>query len=88
MFKTPTCLLLNAKQELDSFGYEAEKKFTELELNGKKPDDWFFFKHFKMNLYRREVSGIANVSFLSYVLMRNSKAVQNSFYCSKINLEY
>ena len=45
-----------------SFGYEAEKKFSELGLNGENPEEWFFFKQFKMCLYKREVRAITILS--------------------------
>ncbi|KAK3596863.1 hypothetical protein CHS0354_039858 [Potamilus streckersoni] len=49
--KTPTCLLINSKDKKEIyFGYEAEGKMQELDLD-KKLDGWYFFKHFKMTLH-------------------------------------
>lgn len=55
--KTPTCVLLNPDQSFHSFGYEAEEKYAELALD-ENHDDWYFFKRFKMSLYKNAVSNI------------------------------
>ncbi|XP_076100918.1 heat shock 70 kDa protein 12A-like [Mytilus galloprovincialis] len=49
--KTPTCLLLNEKKELVSFGYEAENDYAELVLD-EKHHDHYYFTRFKMRLYQ------------------------------------
>ena len=48
--KTPTCLLLNGRQKLVSFGYEAENAYAELVLDDKHHDH-YYFRRFKMRLY-------------------------------------
>lgn len=55
-YKTPTCLLLKPDKSIAEFGYQAESKYSMLgtEDEQEKPEDWFFFRHFKMMLYHRE----------------------------------
>ena len=53
-FKTPTCLLLNQRQEFTKFGFEAAEKYAELE--DAKERSFYYFDHFKMMLYGSEVS--------------------------------
>ena len=53
--KTPTALLLNPDLEIDSFGYEAERKYSNLCEEGKQMD-WGFYRQFKMKLQSRGVS--------------------------------
>lgn len=54
--KTPTCILFNQNQVFESFGGEAEDKYTEL-AQEEEHMDWFFFKRFKMQLYdKKEIS--------------------------------
>lgn len=48
--KTPTCALFNKNKELIAFGYEAEKRFTEL-TEENKHQDYYYFQRFKMNLF-------------------------------------
>lgn len=50
--KAPTCVLLEANGDFQSFGYTAEREFSECE----DPKNWRFFKHFKMILHRDQVS--------------------------------
>jgi molecular chaperone DnaK (HSP70) len=45
--KTPTCLLLDDKEELVSFGYEAENKYSDFVID-RKQNEYFFFQRFKM----------------------------------------
>ena len=52
--KTPTCVLINPQEELDSFGFEAENKYVEL-AHDDRHKDWFFFQNFKMTLYHDKV---------------------------------
>lgn len=47
--KAPTCVLLNLDQTFRSFGYEANTEFVE---NKSYADQFYFFKHFKMMLYK------------------------------------
>ncbi|KAK3109141.1 hypothetical protein FSP39_023794 [Pinctada imbricata] len=49
--KTPTTVLFDDEKNFHSFGYEAETKYAEL-LEDDEADGWFYFKHFKMLLYR------------------------------------
>ncbi|XP_045166462.2 heat shock 70 kDa protein 12B-like [Mercenaria mercenaria] len=58
-YKTPTCLLLKPDESIAEFGYQAESKFSMLgaEDENEKPEDWYFFRHFKMMLYHRENVG-------------------------------
>ncbi|KAL4226809.1 hypothetical protein ACF0H5_014787 [Mactra antiquata] len=56
-YKTPTCLLLKPDKSIAEFGYQAHSKFGMLgseDENDGNPDDYFFFRHFKMMLYHRE----------------------------------
>lgn len=48
--KTPTCLLLDQEKKFLAFGYEAEDKYTELVMDDKHAD-FYYFEHFKMNLH-------------------------------------
>lgn len=52
--KTPTTLLLDSNKQLVAFGYQAENRYTELVLDGKL-DDHYYFHRFKMKLYENEV---------------------------------
>ncbi|KAK3108934.1 hypothetical protein FSP39_019103 [Pinctada imbricata] len=49
--KTPTTVLFKKDGSFHSFGYEAESKYADL-LEEDEADGWFYFKHFKMLLYR------------------------------------
>ncbi|XP_061165022.1 heat shock 70 kDa protein 12B-like [Saccostrea echinata] len=51
--KTPTCVLFNKDKVFDSFGYEAEDKYSEL-AEEEEHEDWYFFKRFKMSLFNKE----------------------------------
>jgi hypothetical protein len=55
--KTPTCLLLDDKEELVSFGYEAENDYFDI-INDGKQNEYFFFQRFKMQLYKNKVSNL------------------------------
>ena len=52
--KTPTCLLLDGRKQLVSFGYEAENDYAELALDDKHHDH-YYFSRFKMRLYNDKV---------------------------------
>ena len=52
--KRPTCLLLNPDQSFNSFGYEVQDRFAELEEE--QAQEFYFFEHFKMILYNSDVS--------------------------------
>ena len=53
-YKTPTCLLLNEKRELEAFGYEAEKKYLELFHQGRH-ERCFFFRRYKTKIHGIQV---------------------------------
>ena len=53
--KAPTTVLLNPKKEFHSFGYDAENKFSELS-GDEEHNDWYYFRRFKMELYKQKVS--------------------------------
>ena len=51
--KTPTCLLLNPDNSFNSFGFEAQDTFAELEdLETRR---YYYFERFKMILHCNEV---------------------------------
>lgn len=52
--KTPTCLLLNPNKSFNSFGYEAQDRFAELEEE--EAQQYYYFEKFKMILHNNEVS--------------------------------
>lgn len=52
--KTPTCLLIDKDGKIDSFGYEAERKFCEF-YEDEEHKEWYFFKRFKMKLHDLKV---------------------------------
>lgn len=52
--KTSTCVLFDSKQTFHSFGYEAEEKYSNLALDDKH-HDWYYFSRFKMMLYNKKV---------------------------------
>lgn len=52
--KVPTTVLLDEKQKLIAFGYEAEEKFSKL---GAKEKNFYFFQRFQMKLYDKFRSG-------------------------------
>ncbi|MES1921214.1 hypothetical protein MHBO_002777 [Bonamia ostreae] len=53
--KTPTCLLLNADQTFQSFGYEAQNKYATL-AGDDAHHDVYFFERFKMFLHHSKVN--------------------------------
>jgi hypothetical protein len=52
--KTSTCLLLDGRKQLLSFGYDAENEYAELVLDDKHHDH-YYFSRFKMRLYNEKV---------------------------------
>ena len=52
--KTPTCLLLDSKQEFVAFGFDAEDQWTDL-LYEEEHEEYYFFERFKMNLHNNKV---------------------------------
>jgi molecular chaperone DnaK (HSP70) len=57
--KTPTTVLFTQDKKFHSFGFEAEKKYTNLVLRNSH-ESWYFFRNFKMRLHQKqtEVSGV------------------------------
>ena len=53
--KTPTCILLDGRQQFVSFGYDAENAYTDLVMDDKH-HDYYFFSRFKMSLYDVKVN--------------------------------
>ena len=51
--KAPTCLLLNPDKSFNSFGYEAQDRFAELEEEEARK--YYYFEKFKMVLHKDEV---------------------------------
>ena len=51
--KTPTCLLLNPDESFNSFGYEAQDRYADLEEEEAR--QFFYFDSFKMILHNNEV---------------------------------
>ncbi|XP_060582223.1 uncharacterized protein LOC132738660, partial [Ruditapes philippinarum] len=49
--KTPTCILFDSNEVFHSFGFEAEDNYASLPEETNDYMNWFFFKHFKMQLY-------------------------------------
>ena len=52
--KTPTCLLLNPDKSFNSFGYEAQDRYAELEEEEAR--EYYYFENFKMILHNDQVS--------------------------------
>ena len=54
-YKAPTTVLFRPNKAFHSFGYEAEKFYSE---NSDNLDfkEWYYFKHFKMKLYTDKVN--------------------------------
>lgn len=53
--KCPTCILFDENKNVLSFGYDAEDDYMNIVLD-KTQNEYYFFKNFKMNLYKIEVS--------------------------------
>lgn len=51
--KTPTCVLLNQHKQFDSFGFEAENRYSDL-AEDDKHHGWMLFRRFKMLLHNNE----------------------------------
>ena len=58
--KAPTCLLLDDKEELVSFGYEAENKYSDIVIDCKE-NEYLFFQRYKMQLYKNKVNNLCNL---------------------------
>ncbi|CAG2207277.1 Ubiquitin-conjugating enzyme E2 J1,Probable ubiquitin-conjugating enzyme E2 33,Ubiquitin-conjugating enzyme E2 32,Ubiquitin-conjugating enzyme E2 6,Ubiquitin-conjugating enzyme E2 34 [Mytilus edulis] len=51
--KTQTSILFTPRRDFHSFGYEAEEEYARLSQL-KENRDWYFFKRFKLTLYKNE----------------------------------
>ena len=58
-YKTPTTVLLDGNEDLNAFGYEAEKKYSEL-VEEDEAEDYFYFRRFKMMLYENTMKEVSN----------------------------
>ena len=76
--KTPTCLLLDDKEELVSFGYEAENKYSDIVID-RKQNEYLFFQRFKMQLYKNKVSNLCNLIKIASLICRRSEKIY--MYC-------
>ncbi|KAH3876119.1 hypothetical protein DPMN_039400 [Dreissena polymorpha] len=61
--KTPTCVLINEDGEFDSFGFDAEDKYSSLAEDGKH-HGWRLFRRFKMVLHNQRILSSATVEDL------------------------
>lgn len=52
--KNSTCVLFDPTEKFHSFGYEAEEMYSNLALEDKHLD-WYYFRRFKMMLYNKMV---------------------------------
>jgi len=73
--KTPTTVLLDPKGKFDSFGYEAENKYSEL-AEDDEHKGWYYFRRFKMLLYKNKV----RVSCYLYCVCFLSPTTHNDIY--------
>ncbi|XP_045193641.2 heat shock 70 kDa protein 12A-like [Mercenaria mercenaria] len=60
--KTPTCLLLDRNQDIDSFGFVAEDRYADLCMDGDNKN-WYYFRRFKMKLH--ETNGLKRTTLIS-----------------------
>lgn len=58
--KNPTCILFNKDKVFDSFGYEAENKYSEL-VEDEEHQEWYFFKNFKTTLFNKKVRNLVSL---------------------------
>lgn len=54
VLKTPTCVLFDPAQNFNSFGRDAEDKYTELAQQNDHAN-WYYFRRFKLDLYKCQV---------------------------------
>lgn len=52
--KTPTCVLFDPAQNFNSFGRDAEDKYTELAQQNDHAN-WYYFRRFILDLYKCQV---------------------------------
>lgn len=60
--KTASTVLFRPDKSFDSFGFEAEDRYSELALDDEHRD-WFYFRRFKMMLYGMQVIFIYACNF-------------------------
>ena len=65
-YKTPTCLLVNPNKTQIYFGEAAEDLHARLEPED-NPEEWFFFRNFKMQLYGKEVTFNRNIYAINVI---------------------
>ena len=81
-YKTPTTVLLDAKQEFLAFGYEAERMYLDL-VEEEEDNNLYYFRRFKMILYdkaRTEVS-IFVLCCTSTFFRKKKKSYTESCFC-------
>jgi len=79
--KTPTCLLLNPDKSFNSFGYEAQDRYAELEEEEAR--EYYYFENFKMILHNDQVSITKQQTFfLVFVNTLKSQASSACIICS------
>jgi len=79
--KTPTCLLLNPDKSFNSFGYEAQDRYAELEEEEAR--EYYYFENFKMILHNNQVSVTKQQAFsLFFVNTLKSQASNACIVCS------
>ncbi|KAL3878676.1 hypothetical protein ACJMK2_031007 [Sinanodonta woodiana] len=72
--KCPTCVLFDENKNFDSFGYEAEDKYSCLKYDNMH-EKWYYFRRFKMSLHERK----ADIDSGSLTLALEPEAA--SMYC-------
>ena len=70
--KTPTCLLLDDNEELVSFGYEAENKYSDIVIDHQQ-NEYFFFHRFKMQLYKNKVNNLCNMIKITSLICQSRR---------------
>jgi hypothetical protein len=77
--KTPTCLLLDDKEELISFGYEAENKYSNIVIDLKQ-NEYLFFQRFKMQLYKNKVNNLCNLIKIASLICSKERRRSEKIY--------
>jgi len=63
--KTSTCVLFSPDEQFHSFGFEAEDHYSELTMDNAHRD-WFYFRRFKMMLYKNQVRSLCMTIMLYF----------------------
>ena len=66
-YRTATCILLNPYREFDSFGDKAKEKYKNL-AEEQEHKNWYFFQHFKMELYNKKVNKFGYTFYLMILI--------------------